>query len=104
MLRRFNHSRALSAATRSRIPTKRASVYAQPQVQLRLAVGVVRELARRDVLAAATAGRTPQQLGRLLRFVRRNVWRREGRTPCLLLYHCILGECGLVCVCVCVWL
>ncbi|VDP88166.1 unnamed protein product [Echinostoma caproni] len=92
LLMRFTHSQALSAVTRSRMRVKSARrvVYMQPKILLRLAIGVIRELTRRDTLSAAVAGRTVPQIVRLLRFVRRNVWRKESAATCLALYHSIL--------------
>ncbi|CAL8092110.1 unnamed protein product [Calicophoron daubneyi] len=93
LLSRFNHSKALTVVTRSRmwIRNARQSMLSLPETRLSLAIGVIRELIRRDTLAPAVAGRDAKQITRLLRFIRRNVWRREAATTCLELYHCILN-------------
>lgn len=92
MLKRFTHSQALSAVTRSRILTKQSGRVAPmaPHKHRLYAVAVIRELVRRGNLTAAVAGRDGVQLTRLLRFIRRNVWRCGCATACLELYHCIL--------------
>ncbi|TGZ67268.1 hypothetical protein CRM22_004922 [Opisthorchis felineus] len=94
LLTRFSHSQALSVVTRFpwSASRRRPSVYARKHKQRLLAVGVIRELARRGTLVAAVAGRDVKQLARLLRFIRHNVWRRESATVCLKLYNCILDE------------
>lgn len=94
LLLRFTHSEALTVVTRSRIRAKRGerTKYMHPLTALRLAVGVIRELIRRDTLHTAVAGRMGVKLIPLLRFVRRNVWRKEAAATCLALHNCILGK------------
>ncbi|KAF5399161.1 WD domain G-beta repeat protein [Paragonimus heterotremus] len=92
-LTRFSHTQALTAVMRPRLlaSKSRQPAFANMRTQLLLAVGVIRELVRRNTLEAAVAGRDGRQLSRLLQFVRRNVWRNDCATACLELYNCILN-------------
>ncbi|KAA3678979.1 U3 small nucleolar RNA-associated protein 15 [Paragonimus westermani] len=92
-LTRFSHTQALTAVMRPRLlaSKSRQPAFANMRTQLLLAVGVIRELIRRNTLEAAVAGRDGRQLSRLLQFIRRNVWRNDCATACLELYNCILN-------------
>ncbi|KAF7261234.1 hypothetical protein EG68_02293 [Paragonimus skrjabini miyazakii] len=92
-LTRFSHTQALTAVMRPRLlaSKSRQPAFANMRTQLLLAVGVIRELIRRNTLEAAVAGRDGQQLSRLLQFIRKNVWRNDCATACLELYNCVLN-------------
>ncbi|KAF6776736.1 hypothetical protein AHF37_03860 [Paragonimus kellicotti] len=92
-LTRFSYTQALTAVIRPRLlaSKSRQPAFANMRTQLLLAVGVIRELIRRNTLEAAVAGRDGRQLSRLLQFIRRNVWRNDCATACLELYNCILN-------------
>ncbi|CAI2724954.1 unnamed protein product [Schistosoma spindalis] len=93
LLRRFNHSRALTLALtyRSWMRRFKRKVIPTPQYCLNLALAVVRELIRRDTLVAAIAGRDNRQLEYIFGFIYNNIWRKDSSAVCLELYHCILN-------------
>ena len=91
LLKRFSHSKALSVALSFR-PKSRHPDPQKVQAHLHLAVAVIRELIRRDMLKTAVAGRNIKQIGHLFRFIRRHIWRHEVTPSCLELYNCILSE------------
>ncbi|THD23720.1 U3 small nucleolar RNA-associated protein 15 [Fasciola hepatica] len=94
LLLRFTHSEALTAVTRHRIRAKKGKriMFMHPLTALRLAIGVIRELIRRGTLSTAVAGRISLRLAPLLRFIRRNVWRKEAAATCLALYNYVYTE------------
>ncbi|KAK4472526.1 hypothetical protein MN116_003770 [Schistosoma mekongi] len=93
LLRRFSHSRALTLALtcRSWMARSKRKIIPTPQYCLNLALAVIRELVRRDTLAAAIAGRDNRQLEYIFRFIYNNIWRKDAAAVCLELYHCILN-------------
>ncbi|KAH8853378.1 U3 small nucleolar RNA-associated protein 15 isoform 2 [Schistosoma japonicum] len=93
LLRRFSHSRALTFALtcRSWMARSKRKIIPTPQYCLNLALAVIRELIRRDTLAAAIAGRDNRQLEYIFRFIYNNIWRKDAAAVCLELYHCILN-------------
>ncbi|CAH8451843.1 unnamed protein product [Schistosoma turkestanicum] len=93
LLRRFNHSRALTLALtyRSWVRRSKRRINPTPQYCLNLALAVIRELIRRDTLGAAVAGRDNRQLEYIFIFIYNNIWHKDAAAVCLELYHCILN-------------
>ncbi|CAH8830862.1 unnamed protein product [Trichobilharzia szidati] len=93
LLRRFNHSRALTLALTCQSWMRRSKKTAPPDPRycLNMSLAVIRELIRRDTLTAAIAGRDNHQLEYIFRFIYNNVWNKDAAAVCLELYHCILN-------------
>ncbi|VDQ07325.1 unnamed protein product, partial [Trichobilharzia regenti] len=94
LLRRFNHSRALTLALtcQSWMRRSRKTTPPDPRYCLNMSLAVIRELIRRDTLNAAVAGRDNHQLEYIFRFIYNNVWKKDAAAVCLELYHCILSK------------
>ncbi|CAH8447732.1 unnamed protein product [Heterobilharzia americana] len=95
LLRRFSHSRALTLALTCwswMWKIKRRTTNPDPACCLNMTVAVIRELLRRDTLAAAVAGRDNRQVEYIFRFIYNNIWNKNATPVCLELYHCILSK------------